>query len=154
MNDGRLTVPGSLINIRCWLQGWNYTDRKSSLVWATGYTSPAPDGPQVERTRQEWDWERARTSYVQALSAVDKADQDTGFADTFQALGHVVHLIQDGAQPAHVRNDFESHLPKLTLIISEALKGWVGSPYEHYVKIRTDELLNGMEWSPRYLKAI
>lgn len=42
---------------------------------------------------------------MQALTAPTPAERERGFADTFRALGQVVHLIVDAPVPEHVRND-------------------------------------------------
>jgi hypothetical protein len=80
----------------------------SNITWATGYLSP--DGSTVTRPRQWMGWGDARDYYYWALTATSGTDRETYFAKTFQALGQVSHLLQDMAVPAHVRNDFTSHL--------------------------------------------
>jgi len=47
----------------------------------------------------------AQNYFYQALTATSQADHDRNFGMTFQILGHVIHHIQDMAQPQHVRND-------------------------------------------------
>ena len=42
---------------------------------------------------------------VRSLTAEVRADRDRSAATLFRTLGHVVHLLQDMAQPQHVRND-------------------------------------------------
>ncbi len=138
MTDGILTVRGNLIYYICALSipSWLRKDRKSNLTWATGFVEPAPEGNKIDLERQDWNWDDAREYYQLALTSSARADRDSHFANTFRALGHVVHLIQDGAQPEHVRNDFESHL-KIRL-------GWVGSDFEHYVKLQSAQLIPGL----------
>lgn len=55
------------------------------------------------------DWDIARRAYFDALTKGTSAERDQNLAKTFQALGQVVHLVQDLAVPAHVRDDFASH---------------------------------------------
>lgn len=43
--------------------------------------------------------------FTDTVVAPDKAKRDEYFARTFKGLGHQMHLIQDAAQPDHVRND-------------------------------------------------
>ena len=52
-----------------------------------------------------WDWEDARNYYHTALISVNRDTRETAFANTFRALGQVIHLVQDIAVPAHARND-------------------------------------------------
>lgn len=74
-----------------------------------------------------WSWQDARRHYLNALTRSRKEDQgnqlgrDTAFAETFEALGRLTHLIQDASVPAHVRND--PHL------ISDGFEDWAsGNP--------------------------
>jgi hypothetical protein len=53
-------------------------------------------------------WYDARESYFKALTGTDAAQRQQDWADTFETLGHLIHLVQDAASPAHTRND--SHL--------------------------------------------
>ena len=52
-----------------------------------------------------WDWENARNYYHSALRSINRDSRESAFANTFRALGQVIHLIQDKAVPAHTRND-------------------------------------------------
>jgi hypothetical protein len=52
-----------------------------------------------------WSWQNARNYYWTALTATTKADREKAFADTFRALGQVMHLVVDASVPEHVRND-------------------------------------------------
>jgi len=69
-------------------------------------------------------WDNARIYFYSALTSGDNAARESYFAKTFQSAGQVMHLLQDMAVPAHVRNDFwNSHI-------------WTGgtNPYELYVQ--------------------
>lgn len=75
----------------------------SSLIWAQDTSTPNP-----------WRWQKAREYYYIALTGKDfsglevassKEKRDEYFAQTFKGLGHIIHLIEDAAQPAHVRDD-------------------------------------------------
>jgi hypothetical protein len=72
----------------------------------------------------DWDasWQTVRQHYLQALTSATAAQRQMYFARMFRGLGHQIHLIQDAAQPDHVRNDnhFEDALFK---------KNWLGSFY-------------------------
>lgn len=72
---------------------------KSSLVWAQdqGLVGSLLGG--------DWSWRRARESYYKGLTSLNKVLRERYFADTFRALGQVMHLVQDASVPAHVRND-------------------------------------------------
>jgi len=50
-------------------------------------------------------WHDARASFVQAATAVTDSARQKAYADTFRSLGHLIHLVQDAASPAHTRND-------------------------------------------------
>ncbi len=76
-----------------------HTTGQSSLLWAQ-------DGANQENfPERDWSWQKVRNYYYLALtSSTDSAKQEN-FAKTFRGLGHQMHLIQDAAQPDHVRND-------------------------------------------------
>lgn len=94
---------------------------EKSLDWALGttdaFTSLAPDNGR----RQHFGWADARNNYWWALTAerdanndgvrsaaereADSAERLYRWATTFRALGNVVHLLEDAAQPQHTRND-------------------------------------------------
>jgi len=67
---------------------------ESSILWA-----------QDRSIFQGWSWHDARDYYYDALKATDPDDREDAFADTFRALGQVIHLIEDASVPAHTRND-------------------------------------------------
>ena len=92
-----------------------------SIDWALGtsdaFTSLSPDSGR----RQHFSWADARNNYWLALIAERDADSSGSrsaaereadaeervfrWATTFRALGNVVHLLEDAAQPQHTRND-------------------------------------------------
>ena len=110
-----------------------YGTKYSGVTWGTGYLSPAPNGTKITISNQEWGWDSARTYYYQALTSSLSTERETYFAKTFQALGQVLHLIEDGAQPAHTRNDFRSHLNFIGFESINPFR-WFGSRFENYVK--------------------
>lgn len=126
---------GFSIRIYCNLCGWSYNDRKSAVTWATGYLSP--NGPKdtfsTDPDYAPINWDKAREYYNSALTSTSKADRETYFGKTFEALGHVLHILQDVSVPAHVRNDFTSHLTFTGIESINPIK-WLGNPFEHYVK--------------------
>lgn len=86
---------------------------------------------------QRYSFTDSRDYFYRALTATTPDDHDLYFGKTFETLGHVIHHIQDMAQPQHVRLD-----PHLKL--SDADKpDWVfekGSRYETYTKGLGDNL--------------
>jgi len=89
----------------------------SNVTWATGYLAPPPNGDKANLYYDPYldppapnNWDSARIYYYKALTKTDTETRETNFAKTFQAVGMVMHLLEDMAVPAHVRNDFTSHL--------------------------------------------
>ena len=76
----------------------------------------------------------ARGYLYKALTLPTKAERDRHFGLTFQTLGHVIHHIQDMAQPQHVRND--AHCDRWYCI------GSLSNPsrYEKYTDINSGNL--------------
>lgn len=112
-------------------------NKYSDVTWATGYTSPTVQG---EATGNDMDWNAARNYYRLALTETDKNRREGNFAKTFQTLGQVMHLLQDMAVPAHVRNDFTAHLA-FQKVNSWLPNKWYGNTYEWYVK-NNESLVN------------
>lgn len=54
----------------------------------------------------EWSWQKVRDYYFGALTSQTATDRNTNFGKTFKGVGHIIHLIQDAAQPAHTRNEW------------------------------------------------
>jgi len=126
---------------------------KSNIHWATGYTEPAPDGTKAE-TNNQWDWDHAREYFYIYLTDRDFQENEvagtedikkTYFVNCFQALGQVLHLIQDMAVPAHVRDDFKSHLDFQGITPANLFKPkkWFRDKIEYYVEHHIKELLMG-----------
>ncbi len=53
---------------------------------------------------QEFSYRDARRYFRLSLTEPDPRDRERWLAETFYTLGHVIHLIQDMASPAHTRN--------------------------------------------------
>lgn len=62
----------------------------SSYEWANG---------------NDWGWQTARSNYFTALTASTDNGRKVALANSFRAIGQVMHLVQDLASVAHVRND-------------------------------------------------
>ena len=54
---------------------------------------------------QAFSFRHARDYLYKALTLSDEQERKENFGLTFQTLGHVIHHIQDMAQPQHARND-------------------------------------------------
>lgn len=120
MSDDTTSL-GLAIRIYCGTTGWPYADRKSAVTWAKG---------------NGMGWSNARTYFYTALTSESNTDRETNFAKTFQALGQVIHLLQDMAVPSHVRNDFTSHLifGGINSTNYKDVSKWYIQPFEFYIK--------------------
>jgi len=74
-----------------------------------------------------YSWKNARQYFYQGLTSTIEAGRDLSLANSFEILGHVVHLIQDMSVPAHTRDDM--HIPYVD-----------GEPYEAYTKNNSTDL--------------
>ena len=99
---------------------------RSNVVWGTGFVSPTERGPATENP---FDWDASRRAYWDALTLALPPDREAALARTFETLGHVMHVVQDLAVPAHVRNDFRAHLtnlrPSLHRLTEESVERYV-----------------------------
>ncbi len=137
----------------CAMEGWqgDYpTGRiKSNMTWATGCLSRECSDSEKDDysiTNNPWDWPSARQNFYTYLTGRDaagnivattKATRDAYLADTLRGLGQTMHLLQDMAVPAHVRDDF-SHGHLMVIPGLENPQKWVGNDFEKYVE-RHDE---------------
>lgn len=100
-----------------------YTCRPSTL-WSMGRADPLHPGNDSDdlTRRNHFTWQDARNNYWWALTlqradtgtlAIDalvgSAERQVRWASTINDMGHVIHLLQDMAQPQHTRND--GHAP-------------------------------------------
>lgn len=117
-----------------------------SPVWAMGTQHPLSPPNDVEDTarRNHFTWVDARSNYWKALTLeryVGGGTANERFGSSFErkqrwataiaSLGHVIHLLQDGAQPQHTRND--SHAPPL---VSYGRNAPNGAAYEAFTDYR------------------
>lgn len=80
---------------------------------------------------QDFSFADARRYVFTALTELTPLAREHAWAKTFYALGHVIHLIQDMAQPQHTRND--SHATgSLYEAYTDAKSAKVGFPYPEY----------------------
>jgi hypothetical protein len=101
----------------------------SNVTWGTRFTSPTAKG---SATPNSYDWDAARTAYFNALVLPSASDREQVLAALFETLGHVLHLIQDLAVPAHARDDFQSHLDRCGL--AWPLWDACGNAFEQFVR--------------------
>jgi hypothetical protein len=118
----------------------------SNVTWATGYTSPIEKG---SSTGNGFTWDTARRSYLDALTLPAPLDREAALASTFQTLGHVMHLVQDLAVPAHVRNDFQSHLEYCAPTLD--FTHWCENTFERFVRLHGDLVDNAEPIRPSIL---
>src|SRR3989304_927136 len=84
--------------------------RPSLIRPETRFGSPVEKG---SGAGNPFDGDGARLAFREAMFGGAPGEREAALARTFETLGHVAHLIQDLAVPAHVRNDFQAHLQYL-----------------------------------------
>ena len=101
--------------------GADYEDSRSPLQATRHFYNPVNGSkllPWIGETSPDWaledrgakddqaySYRLMRRNFFKALTEPTKADRDTAWGLTFQTLGHVMHHLQDMAQPEHVRGD-------------------------------------------------
>ncbi len=138
-----------LVNWWCGASSPYSSDKiKSNVTWATGYSDRGLIDPSSDVLEfNEWDWESARMYYLAYLTGLDlevgsnvvvqnEQRRNEFLTYTFRALGHLMHLLQDMAVPAHVRNDFSQghtrYLPDHEFTMN--ILKWFGNRFEDYVR--------------------
>lgn len=76
-------------------------------------TSPSDGQPHVAQASNLFSYDSARHYQLSGLVSASATTRNQATALMFAALGHVIHLIQDSAQPQHVRNDIHTDVPVL-----------------------------------------
>lgn len=71
-----------------------------------------------------WSWKKAREYFYEGLTLISKTEREKALADSFRAIGQVMHLVQDMSVPAHTREDPHSYF----------------EPYEKYTDDKTNTL--------------
>ena len=76
-----------------------------------------------------WSWPMARQRLFDFLTLPSPVAREQALADTARALGHVMHLVQDAASPAHTREDphpihdgYEARIEELRASLDAALR--------------------------------
>ena len=80
--------------------------------------------PTAITSRNEFSYREATRYFFEGLTETTESVRRQRLARMFRSLGHVVHLLQDSAQPQHVRNDIHTDV------------GFIGhkSVYEYFVE--------------------
>jgi len=102
---------------------------QSSIVWSQRAFQEGPKGGGT------WSWPFARQRFLAALIGRTPTEREAALADTFRALGHVAHLVQDATVPAHVRNDMHLWLPlgndRFLPVNPDWYEDWVQDTLDH-----------------------
>ncbi len=69
----------------------------SSVIWG--------QNPQAQPASFDSTWQKARETFFEGLKAQSQSVREKKISETLRTLGHLIHLVQDAAQPAHTRND-------------------------------------------------
>ncbi len=116
---------------------------ESSLLWAQ-------DGSRQQTfIGGDWSWQKIRDYYYLALTSKTDEERQASFAKTFRGLGHQVHLIEDAAQPDHVRND--AH-PEDTMGLSYGIgiEKWAGENRSFINSLASNPTLPGVSLNISY----
>lgn len=108
------------------------------IQWYGLTGEPSPDW--ITETRktfpdQRYSFRAADTAYFNGLTATQLVDRDNSMGLMFQSLGHVIHHIQDMAQPQHTRNEAHIHDSGIELL------DWAynaSAAYELYTQSKVD----------------
>lgn len=109
------------------LRTWNHAGLLGSTLGASSVIWGQNPG-------QGFAWQNARDEYFLGLTATTEDERERHLAKAFRALGQVIHLVQDAAQPAHTRNDphpifrgFEGYVDHVRLRDSALFNLWIDS---------------------------
>lgn len=112
--------------VRKWIEDGSYEeDSNWSFVWELLYShfyNPITNTSGVggvfpsaydwaNDPTNEWSWAKARDNFYKGLTLVDKTEREKALGNSFKAIGHVMHLIQDVSVPAHTRADLHALVP-------------------------------------------
>ena len=109
----------------------------SKLLPVIGETSP--DWALEDRgvkDGQPYSYRLMRRNFYKALTEPAKSDRDAAWGLTFQTMGHVMHHLQDMAQPQHVRADAHCDAPYPRLVPGLAFGFFSPSIYERQIQQR------------------
>ena len=104
VSNNLLVPPGNLMGETGAIQ--NYTSPDWALEDKQQIINPFYGKPPVGmKPGMNFSWADAREYFYAALTAPAQLDRDKNLGLTFESIGHIIHHIQDMAQPQHVRND-------------------------------------------------
>jgi hypothetical protein len=106
-----------------------------------GTGRPAPDWALAPRSENEWGYQRYLDERERAAKAKTPGERDDALARALLAAGHVLRVIAEMGEPAHVRNDFRVALEQE----GDRYGRWVA---EHYGKFGVPEPLDGEVATP------
>ena len=125
-----------------WTYFFNHFHDPLAADWSQAGLGPGYSailwGQTPNQSYPSWSWQNTRQYFLDALSSTQKADRDLALTMTFQGLGHLIHLVQDMASPAHTRNDphrsynYESLVRGVQLDpelpVAQAFLDWINRP--------------------------
>jgi hypothetical protein len=82
-----------------------------------------------------FDLNAAEDHYYLGMVGGTQQERDTAFVSMFLTLGHVMHLVQDMAQPQHTRNDFHLTFEETRLEALQFLASRTWSRYEKWCQL-------------------
>lgn len=109
----------------------------NSINWGLKLQPCGISNPGCGTLTQAWSIPDARFYLYEGLTNQDPVIRKDNLAWTFRALGHIIHLIQDMAQPQHVRNDIHFHGFNLPVLNFDR------SRYEEHTLARAGTLVYG-----------
>lgn len=108
IQDGSFFEDNGIRSIQHFFDPINDQSLHHFLLNVAGGTTKSPDWA-IEGTgqsaQQNYSYAAAVDAFRQALTLPTKAERDIQWGRLFETLGHVIHHVQDMAQPEHVRND-------------------------------------------------
>lgn len=75
-------------------------------LWSTNELGVYQSG---DIRKQQYSYRDGQQWFYKALTGSSPNERNSAFSRAFQTIGHVVHHIQDMAQPQHTRNDIHAH---------------------------------------------
>lgn len=122
--------------LKPWTEAGLWGVNQSAILWAQSYDMSQ------QSLAEDWSWQSARKKYYLALTSAEQQTRSKFFAQMFRGIGQQIHLLQDMAVPAHVRNDAHP---------ADALIGNMGDNYhffETWVATRQPDLASLKSFIP------
>lgn len=125
-----------------------------SIEWSLGRTDPLHPTTDTEdlNRRNHFTWQDARNNYWWALTLernrgstptrtltdrkLDAGERLWRWTSAIGSVGHVIHLLQDAAQPQHTRNDAHAPPSARFTFDNESNEGLSDAAYEEYTDYR------------------